>query len=103
MSVLPADLQSDIEALYLHLGVAIPDAPGSGVDGFVPLIEHIKGLGGVFLIKWGGQRNSRHYTAVVSHPDTDACRADDHTIELATSRVILSFAKAMLDFSGGNP
>ena len=54
-------------------------------------------------LSWDGQRNSRHYTAVVSHPDTDACRADDHTIELATSRVILSFAKAMLDFSGGNP
>ena len=42
------------------------------------------------------------YTAVVSHPDVDACRADDHTIELATSRAILSFAKAVLDFPDSN-
>ena len=101
MNALPANLQSDIEALYLHLGVAVPDAPGSGVDGFVPLIEHIKGLGGIFLIKWDGQRDTRQYTAVVSHPDVDACRADDHTIELAISRVILSLVEAILDFSDG--
>ena len=102
MSNLSADLQSRIETLYLHLNLVIPDSIGHGVDGFVPLIEHIKGVGGVFLIKWDGQRDSRQYTAVVSHPDTDACRADDHTIELATSRAILAFANAMLDFSNGN-
>ena len=49
LSALPADVQSSIEMLYLHLNVAISEAPGSGVKGFVPLIEHIKSLGGVFL------------------------------------------------------
>ena len=98
MNTLPVGLQSRIEALYLHLDVTIADLSSNGVDGFVPLIEHIKDLGGVFLIKWDGQRDSQQYTAVVSHPDTEACRADDHTIELAFARVILTFAEAMFDF-----
>ena len=102
MKDLPADLQSDIEMLYLHLNVSVPNTFGSGVDEFVPLIEHIKNIGGVFLIKWDGERDSRQYTAVVSHPDTEVSRADDHTVELATARAIISFAKAMFDFTSGS-
>ena len=103
MNPLPIDLQSRIEALYVHLDVTIPDSPGSGVDGFAPVLEHIKERGGVFLIKWDGQRQSRHYTAVVLHPEMEAFRIDDHTIELATAKTILAFADAVLDFPNGKP
>ncbi len=78
-----------------------PESPGSGVDGFVPLLEHIKELGGVFLIKWDGDRQSKHYTAVVSHPDIESYRTDAHTIELAIAKTILAFADTALGFSDG--
>ena len=87
----------------MQLNVPIPDSPGNGVDGFLPLIEHIKDLGGVFLIKWDGERDTRHYTAVVSHAGMETCRADDHTIERATASAILSFANAVINSSTRDP
>ena len=98
LNSLPKDLQLRIEALNLHLDVAIPGSPSNCVDGFLPLLEYIKGLGGVFVIKWDGERQTRHYTAVVSHPDMESYRVDDQTIELAIAKAILVFAEAVLDF-----
>jgi len=100
---LPAELQSRIEALYTHLELAIPESLGSGVDGFVPLLEYIMGLGGVFLIKWDGERQSRCYTAVVLHPKMESYSVDDHTVEVATAKAVLAFADAVLGSSDTKP
>lgn len=82
----------------MNLDVAIPESPCTGVDGFLPLLEHIKNLGGVFVIKLDGERRSRQYTAVVIHPAMETYRVDDHTVELVTARAILAFAASVLSF-----
>lgn len=98
MSSLPPDVQTRLEALHEHVGIAVPDGLGEGLDSLSHIIEHFMSVGGIFFVKWDGERSSNRYTAIAMHANIEQFRFDEKTVELAVARVMLHLAGPVFDF-----
>ena len=99
MSSLPPDVLNRLASLHEHVGIPVPDGLGNGLDSLTPIIEHFMNAGGIFFIKWDGERTSNRYTAIALHEKIEQFRFDDKTPELVAARVILHLAEPVFDFS----
>ena len=57
-------------------------------------------VGGIFFVKWDGERTKNLYTAIAMHPKIEQLRFDDKTPELVAYRLLLHLAEDVLGFSG---
>jgi len=103
MKSLPPDVQLRLEALHEHVGIAVPDGLGAGLDSLSPIIEHFMSVGGIFFVKWDGERSSKRYTAIAMHANIEQFRFDDRTPELVAARVMLHLAGPVFDFPETTP
>ena len=76
----------------MHVGIPVPDDLGSGLDSLSPIIEHFMDAGGIFFVKWDGERSSNRYTVIAMHSKIEQFRFDDKTPQLAAARVLLHLA-----------
>jgi len=98
MSTLPPDIHARLEALHKHIGITVPGPLGTGLDSLTPLLEHFMSVGGIFLVKWDGERSSNRYTTIAIHEKIEQFRLDDQTPELAAARVMLQLAGPVFGF-----
>lgn len=103
MTSLPSDVQSRLEALHVHVGIAVPAGLGTGLDSMTPIIEHFMSVGGIFFVKWDGERSSNRYTAIAIHAKIEQFRFDDKTPELVAARVMLHLAEPVFGFPEATP
>ena len=98
LSSLPPNILERLTALHVHLGISVPDDLGSGLDSLSPIIEHFMDAGGIFFVKWDGERSSNRYTTMVMHSKIEQFRFDDQTPQLAAARVLLHLAGPVFGF-----
>ena len=103
MPSLPPDVQARLESLHEHVDIAVPDGLGSGLDSLTPIIEHFMSVGGIFFVKWDGERSSNRYTAIAIHANIEQFRFDDKTPELVAARVMLHLAGPVFGFPEAAP
>ena len=99
MSSLPSNIETQLALLHEHVGIPIPDDLGSGLDSLTPIIERFMDVGGVFFVKWDGERSNNRYTAFALHEKIEQFRFDDKTPELVAARVLLKLAGPVFGFS----
>lgn len=98
LSSLPSDVQTRLRLLHEHLGIPVPDGLGSGLDSLSPIIEHFMDAGGVFFVKWDGERSKNRYSAIALHAKIEQSRFDDKTPELVAARLLLHLAGPVFGF-----
>lgn len=65
------------------------------IDEWLPDIQKIEACGGVFVIKFDGERSNRHKTVVVSKPGTDfVFRKDADDLDKLLLEAVESFFEA---------
>ena len=62
------------------------------------MIEHFMSVGGIFFVKWDGERESRRHSAIAMHGKIEQFRFDDHTPQQVAARVLLHLAGPVFDF-----
>ncbi|QPB83412.1 hypothetical protein CWC22_010620 [Pseudoalteromonas rubra] len=92
-------------AIASKLGLPEISPSWQGIDAVLPLLDKIKGEGGIVIIKFDGERNSEddngQYTLMISGTPLagDFIRTDSETVEEGLATVITEYAEKVWQLS----